>query len=107
MSSCPTKAANKRIASAKGVQLPAQLDRKHHGDLDRLAKLSGADFDREYMAYMVKDHKQDIAEFQKAAKGLKDAEIKQFASSTLPTLEEHLHMAEQAAAATKDRSAKR
>jgi len=97
----------KRIASGKGVQLPAQLDRKHRGDLDRLAKLSGADFDREYMEHMVKDHKQDIAEFQKAAKDLKDADVKQFASSKLPTLEEHLRMAEQAAAATKDRSAKR
>jgi putative membrane protein len=97
----------KRIASAKGVQLPAQLNRKHRGDLDRLAKLSGADFDREYMQHMVKDHKHDIAEFQKAAKDLKDAEIKQFASSTLPTLEEHLRLAEQAAAATKERSANR
>ena len=97
----------KRIASAKGLQLPAQLDRKHRGDLDRLAKLSGADFDREYMEYMVKDHKKDVAEFQKAAKNLKDAHIKRFASSKLPTLEEHLRMAEQAAAATKQRSANR
>ena len=97
----------KRIASAKGVQLPAQLDRKHRGDLDRLAKLSGADFDREYMQHMVKDHKHNIAEFQKAANDLKDADTKQFASSMLPTLEEHLHLAEQAAAATKERSANR
>jgi putative membrane protein len=97
----------KRIAATKGVQLPTQLDRKHRGDLERLAKLSGADFDREYMEYMVKDHKKDVAEFKKAAQGLTDADVKQFASSKLPTLEEHLRMAEQAAADTKDRSAKR
>jgi putative membrane protein len=42
---------------------------------------------------MVKDHKQDVAEFQKEAMGGKDPSLKQFAAKTLPTLESHLQQA--------------
>ena len=80
----------KRIASAKGVELPVQLDRKHRSELERLSKLDGAEFDRAYMKHMVEDHKKDVAAFRKAGRDLKDADVKQFASSTLPTLEDHL-----------------
>jgi putative membrane protein len=42
------------------------------------------------MADMVKDHTKDVAEFQREAKSGSNPDIKQFASSTLPTLESHL-----------------
>lgn len=42
---------------------------------------------------MVSDDKEDIKKFQRADKG-KDAELKQFARQTLPTLKEHLQLAE-------------
>lgn len=91
----------KQIASSKGVQVPAELDRKHKRDYDRLQKLSGAEFDREYMKHMVDDHKKDVSEFKDAAKDAKDAELKSFASKTLPTLEQHLTLARSAEAAVK------
>jgi putative membrane protein len=84
----------KQTASAKGVDVPATLDKKHQGDLDKLQKLSGADFDRAYMKHMLDDHKKDVGEFKKVAKSAKDSEVKSFASSTLPTLEEHLTLAQ-------------
>jgi putative membrane protein len=56
--------------------------------------MSGEAFDKAYMDDMVKDHKKDVAEFRKEANGGKDSDIKGFASKTLPTLEEHLKMAE-------------
>ena len=43
----------------------------------------------------------DVKEFQSEAKSAKDPEVKNFAQSTLPTLEEHLKMAKQAEAAAK------
>ena len=92
----------KRLAAAKNVQLPTELDRKHRNDLARLVRLSESEFDREYMQHMVRDHRKDVADFRKAAKDLKDGEVKQFAAITLPTLEEHLRMAERTAAAIKD-----
>jgi putative membrane protein len=60
---------------------------------DKLSKLSGADFDREYMSMMVKDHVKDVKEFEEASSKAKDADLKAWAAKTLPTLREHLQMA--------------
>lgn len=84
----------KKLASDKDVQLSNELDKKHKGKVDKLTKLSGADFDKQYMDAMVSDHKEDIKKFQQVADKGKDAELKQFASQTLPTLKEHLQLAE-------------
>ena len=53
-----TAAANKLkpIATANSIPMPAQLDDKHRDLHDKLAKLSGAEFDREYMKAMVDGH---------------------------------------------------
>jgi putative membrane protein len=84
----------KSIASSKGVQLPTSLDKSAQNEKERLSKLSGANFDREYMSHMVKDHKKDVKEFEKQAKNGKDSDVKNFAAQTLPTLQDHLKMAE-------------
>jgi putative membrane protein len=86
----------KQIAAGKGLQLPSAPDAHNQQEMARMQKLSGAEFDRAYMEHMVKDHKKDIAEFQKQASSGKDPEIKAFAAKTLPTLQEHLKMAEAA-----------
>jgi putative membrane protein len=84
----------KSIASSKGVTLPGSIAAKDQATMDRLSKLNGAAFDKAYMADMVKDHRTDVAEFRKEANGGQDADVKAFAQKTLPTLEEHLKMAE-------------
>jgi putative membrane protein len=84
----------KSIASSKGVELPADTDKDHKKKMDKLSKLSGPDFDRAYMKDMVSDHKKDVSAFRKEAKSGKDGDVKGFASQTLPTLEEHLAMAQ-------------
>ena len=38
------------------------------------------------MSMMVKDHKKDVAEFQKESKSGKDADVKSLGPATLPTL---------------------
>jgi putative membrane protein len=84
----------KAIATSKGVQLPGAPDKAAKRNLDKLGKLSGANFDREYMQHMVGDHKSTVAMFQAEAKSGKDADVKGFAGKTLPTLQEHLKMAQ-------------
>jgi len=84
----------KALASAKGVRLPASIDSAHQRKIERMQKLSGAAFDRAYMKEMLSDHKKDVSEFRKQAKSAKDPDVKAFASRTLPTLEEHLHLAQ-------------
>ncbi len=83
-----------KIASDKGIQLAADLDKKHKSKVDKLAKLSGAEFDRRYMQDMVSDHKEDVKKFQRVADKGKDSDLKKFSSQTLPTLKEHLQLAE-------------
>jgi putative membrane protein len=85
----------KGIADNKSVSLAGSLDAKDKALYDRLSGLSGPAFDREYMRAMVRDHKTDVAAFQREANSGRDQDVKSFASSTLPTLQDHLRQAEQ------------
>jgi putative membrane protein len=84
------------LAKQKNVDVATQLTGKAKADYDRLSKLSGEPFDRAYMQMMVQDHRKDVSEFRKESTAAKDADVKSFASQTLPTLEDHFKMAQQA-----------
>lgn len=81
------------LATSKGITLPTALDKKHQAQLTKLLRSSGADFDRAYAKSMVSDHKKDVAEFEKQSTKGGDSDVKAFASSNLPTLQQHLQMA--------------
>ena len=83
----------KSLAQSKQMELPTDLG-KHQKDYDKLAAMSGSDFDRAYVDCMVKDHKEDVSLFEKQANKGEDAELKAFAARTLPTLQMHLQHAQ-------------
>ena len=83
----------KPIAAKKSITLPLELNSKHKSLSDKLTKMSGAEFDREYVKAMVEDHETDVKAFQTQSQGGTDTEIKDFATKMLPTLEHHLQMA--------------
>jgi predicted outer membrane protein len=64
----------------------------HKKMMDKMGKLSGVDFDREYIKHQVADHDKAVALFEKQSKNGKDPEVKAFAERTLPTLKEHQQM---------------
>lgn len=82
-----------KIAQAKGVDLNASVDHSTH-DMNKFSSKSGSDFDKAYIRHMVSDHQKDISKFEKEASQSTDAELKAFAEKTLPTLREHLRMAQ-------------
>jgi putative membrane protein len=82
----------KSIAQDEGLTLPGDVNQKQQATYDRLSKLSGAEFDKQYVKNMVEDHQEDVKEFRKEANSGKDEKIKSFASQTLPTLQQHLDM---------------
>ena len=82
------------LASSKGMTLPTELDEKHRSHITKMSSMTGADFDREYVKMMVSDHRKDVSEFEKESTRGTDADLKAFAGKTLPTLQEHLRMAE-------------
>ena len=83
----------KKVAANKNMELPTEIDSDHKKTYDKLAKLSGADFDKAYMDEMVKDHDKDVAEFQTESKAAKDRDVRNLTNKLLPTLKNHQKMA--------------
>jgi putative membrane protein len=83
-----------QIAASKGLSAPSQPAAKHEKMLESLSKLKGTEFDRSAQQHAVMHHQEDVQMFQQASQSLKDPELKAFAQKTLPTLQEHLKMAQ-------------
>ncbi|MBH8563541.1 DUF4142 domain-containing protein [Nostoc sp. CENA67] len=83
----------KQLATQKGITLPTTLDSQNQQLKQRLSRLSGANFDREYMNQMLQDHEKDVSAFQTQAQQGQDPDVKAFAAQALPTLQEHLQQA--------------
>ena len=92
----------KAIARKKNITLPTKLGDKNQKAFDKLTKLKGAEFDKEYADMMVSDHKEDIDMFQKEADKGYDGELKAWAAGKLATLKHHLSMAESTKEAVKN-----
>ncbi len=82
----------KALAAQKKVTLPTDVLPTHKEIMAKLSKLSGADFDKEYVTAMVAAHEKDVAAFENVSKTAADADVKAFAAKTLPTLKMHLEM---------------
>jgi putative membrane protein len=82
----------KELAVKKNLSLPTEVNSKQKDLMDKLSKLSGAEFDKAYVDAMVDDHEEDVEAFKDESEGGKDAEVKAWAGKTLPTLQSHLDM---------------
>jgi len=97
-SSTDTAATDKTLNSADHAADKAGKEHgKHHEMLTKLRNESGAQFDKDFVTMAIKDHKKDIAEFEKCRNDVTDADVKAFIDQTLPTLRNHLQMARSAA----------
>lgn len=81
----------------------SEIAKEENLDLSKVeakpGSFSDANFDKDYLTELKKDHEKDIAMFEKEANdtGTKeDSDVKKFAKDTLPTLKEHLQMVEDA-----------
>jgi putative membrane protein len=81
-------------AKAQSLPTPTAMDDGNQKKLDRLSKLSGGDFAKEYMDYQVSAHKDAVNLFQRYGKGGENTTLKGWAVMTLPTLQHHLDMAQ-------------
>jgi len=90
-----TKAGNElmAIAKKKGVDLSKEKA--------KMMKLNDANFDKEYIDAMVKDHQEDLSAFQGEAKNGSDADVKAFATKTSAVIQKHLNMVKSAQAKMK------
>lgn len=79
----------KQLASLKKVTLPDDMDRDQKKEFDKLGKLSGKDFDKEYVKYEAKDHKEDVKDQSREMKSTSDPDLKKFATASLDTVSKH------------------
>lgn len=77
------------IARKKGLEVPTRTDAAHEAAKQKLQGLTGAAFDREYLTGQVADHEKTVALMKKQSASGKDAELKAFASETLPVVQQH------------------
>ena len=78
------------IAKTKNITLPATVDADHQKKADDLGKMTGKDFDKEYVSTMIDGHKKTLDLMNDEAKNGKDADLKAFAAKTAPTVQMHL-----------------
>ncbi len=78
----------KPVAEQLGVKPPESADAMHQATYLKLKVLSGDTFDRSYVNGMVKDHENDVREFQKRT--ARNDAVGAFAKETLPVLQKHL-----------------
>lgn len=92
-----TSAELKSLVSSGKVQAdaPSSLDKAHQEKLDKLTKLDGKAFTKEYDDMQVSAHKDAVSLFERYGKDGDNADLKAFAGKTLPHLQEHLKMAQE------------
>lgn len=85
----------KQLASQEGVALPkdVELPPVQRERAQRFQQLSGQEFDRAYIDYMLREHAKDVREFEQGTNEIRDRDVQQWASKTLPILKNHLTMA--------------
>lgn len=91
-----------QILAQKGASVPDEtITGSEQREVNRLQKLSGAEFDKAYIGHLLRDNKKDVKEFQNKSDDAKDPDIRTFATTTLPVIQDHLKMAEDLDAAAK------
>lgn len=87
----------KDLAARVDIVLPDQLGTQQTALYGRLAKLSGTEFDHAYINAMVEGHTQAVSDFKNEVKSASDADVRNYATKTLPTIEGHLKLAHEVA----------
>jgi putative membrane protein len=85
-------AALKKIATAKSIPVATSPTADQQASIDSLKRVHGAAFDQAYAKMALNDHTQAVALFEQEASTGQDADLRAFATQTLPTLKHHLDM---------------
>ena len=87
-----------RLADLRGLISPKTPSAEGAAELAKLKTLSGAAFDKEFAAFLVRAHEKTIAAFEAEAHS-GEGPVAKFADMSVPMLQKHLDMAEKLAKA--------
>ena len=85
------------LAAKEGVPIPKGINAAKDPAVESLMHLNGEKFDHSFANDEVAAHRRALATFKREAMSGHDADIKAYASQMIPTLEKHLHLAEECA----------
>jgi putative membrane protein len=90
-----TKSASEvsTLAKTKNFTLPTSLTEDGQDKFNKLNEKSGVDFDKKFADMMVDGHEKAIDKIKKAAENAKDADVRQWATNSIPVLTTHLEHA--------------
>lgn len=78
------------LAESKQISIPTLLTEDGVNAKEDLTKTDAKNFDKEYVDKMVSGHKDAISKFEDAAKDANDPDIRNWASTMVPVLRQHL-----------------
>ena len=83
----------------KLIKKEGELSMPHQQIQRKLSELSGQDFDKAFMSFMIQDHEKDFGELKQRAPTLTDPRVEHWTADALRIVKDHLEQA-QAIAAT-------
>jgi putative membrane protein len=83
----------KPIAQEMNIDLSGVPEKKYKDQIQNMSEVKPENFDKEYMNLMVKDHTEDVRDFEKAQKNLPAGALKTWTSNTLVVINQHLDLA--------------
>lgn len=84
----------KALADSKGLRLARSMGADGQALYNRLSNLSGAAFDNAYVRAMRRDHRKAVNAFEEESRTARDRDLRRWVENTLPTLRDHLQMAQ-------------
>jgi putative membrane protein len=84
-----------RLMAQKDIAPSKTLDDGTKHDIDRMAALSGSEFDREFINMMVADHKRMLELFRSVSVTAHDTDVQDYVDGMIPKLDKHLRKAQE------------
>jgi putative membrane protein len=91
----------KEVASQQSISIPDALDSKHKSQIEKVAKLSGPEFDKAFLKQQLKEQEGEVRDFSDEAQRGTDPIVKTFAAGALPSLQQQLEAAKNLNKSTK------
>ena len=90
----------RKVAAEVKVTPPTDMPQEAKEEKAKLEKLSGAEFDKAFITFMIPDHEKAIGMFSEQATNGDDNRVKGLATKQLPGLKKHLDMAKKLASSS-------
>jgi putative membrane protein len=82
------------LATKSGTSIPKSIDSRGDKTIEQLSRLRGARFDHAFIAEVIQSDKKAVDTFSQKAQDAQNPELKEYASSIVPSLKLHLHEAQ-------------